>query len=101
MSDAPQGHHPAPGGHACAAGHGHGHAGHAHGHAHGDQAGIAANDAGANHVKDPVCGMMVDPHTTRHRAEHGGHPYYFCSNGCRTKFEADPVRYVDPGQAAT
>ena len=45
--------------------------------------------------------MMVDPHTTKHRAEHGGHPYYFCSNGCRTKFEADPVRYVDPGQAAT
>jgi hypothetical protein len=25
---------------------------------------------------------------------------YFCSNGCRTKFEADPVRYVDPGSAA-
>ncbi|KMO37030.1 heavy metal translocating P-type ATPase [Methylobacterium ajmalii] len=103
MSDAPQGHHPAPGGHACAGGHGHaGHGhGHAHGHAHGDQAGIAANDAGADRVKDPVCGMMVDPHTTKHRAEHGGHPYYFCSNGCRTKFEADPVRYVDPGQAAT
>ena len=103
MSDATQGHHPALGGHACAGGHGHaGHGhGHAHGHAHGDQAGIAANDAGANRVKDPVCGMMVDPHTTKHRAEHDGHPYYFCSNGCRTKFEADPVRYVDPGQAAT
>nr|WP_244573584.1 MULTISPECIES: heavy metal translocating P-type ATPase [unclassified Methylobacterium] len=43
--------------------------------------------------------MTVDPHAAKHRAEHAGHPYYFCSNGCRTKFEADPVRYLDPGQA--
>jgi hypothetical protein len=27
-------------------------------------------------VRDPVCGMMVDPHATKHRAEHDGHPYY-------------------------
>nr|WP_292510913.1 heavy metal translocating P-type ATPase [Methylobacterium sp.] len=51
-------------------------------------------------VKDPVCGMDVDPHAAKHRAEHGGRPYYFCSNGCRTKFEADPVRYLDPASAA-
>ena len=46
---------------------------------------------GASHkVKDPVCGMWVDPHTTPHKAEFGGRPYYFCSGGCRTKFLADP-----------
>jgi Cu+-exporting ATPase len=45
-------------------------------------------------VKDPVCGMDVDPHTAKHRATHDGHPYYFCSNGCREKFIADPQKYL-------
>jgi Cu+-exporting ATPase len=44
--------------------------------------------------------MAVDLHTAKHRAQHNGHPYYFCSAGCRTKFEADPVRYLDPASAA-
>jgi Cu+-exporting ATPase len=43
---------------------------------------------------DPVCGMTVDPHTTPHRAEHQGRPYYFCSAGCRQKFIADPQRHL-------
>ncbi|QJP17646.1 heavy metal translocating P-type ATPase [Starkeya sp. ORNL1] len=45
-------------------------------------------------AKDPVCGMDVDPHTAKHRAEHGGRTYYFCCNGCRTKFVADPEKYL-------
>src|SRR5688500_1464599 len=45
-------------------------------------------------VKDPVCGMDVDPHTAKHRREHAGRTYYFCSAGCRTKFAADPERYL-------
>ncbi len=45
---------------------------------------------------DPVCGMMVDPHATAHRAEHAGHPYYFCSGGCRAKFVANPENYLTP-----
>src|SRR5215212_7408645 len=69
--------------------------GHPHGHGPGDAS------AGAEHrMKDPVCGMSVDPHTAKHRAEHGGRPYYFCSAGCRTKFLADPARYLDPAAAA-
>lgn len=43
---------------------------------------------------DPVCGMTVDPHTAKHRFEYRGHPYYFCSAGCRTKFVADPQKYL-------
>ncbi len=43
---------------------------------------------------DPVCGMSVDPHTARHRAEHEGRTYYFCSAGCRAKFVAGPETYV-------
>jgi Cu+-exporting ATPase len=45
-------------------------------------------------VIDPVCGMTVDPHTAKHRAEYRGHPYYFCSAGCKTKFTADPQKYL-------
>ena len=43
---------------------------------------------------DPVCGMHVDPATAAGRAVHGDDTYYFCSTGCRTKFEADPERYL-------
>ena len=70
------------------------HAGHDHAHGH-----HAAPPPEGGSVKDPVCGMTVDPHTSKHRSEHDGHPFYFCSNGCRTKFEADPVRYLDPAGA--
>jgi Cu+-exporting ATPase len=52
-------------------------------------------------VLDLVCGMTVDPHTAKHRAEHKGHPYYFCSAGCRTKFVANPDKYLgDKKEAA-
>ena len=60
---------------------GHAHSGHRH----------AASGAT---VKDPVCGMNVDPATAKHQAEHGGQRYFFCSAGCKTKFEADPALYL-------
>jgi P-type Cu+ transporter len=73
----------------------HGHGARAH-QSHGCHA-----EAHADHVvKDPVCGMSVDPHATPHRAAHDGRTYYFCSAGCRTKFVADPSRYVDAGARA-
>src|SRR6266849_4987424 len=43
-------------------------------------------------VRDPVCGMTVG--TASHRHHHQGHTYYFCSAACRTKFAADPQRYL-------
>ncbi len=43
---------------------------------------------------DPVCGMGVDIHAAKHRASHNGRPYYFCCAGCKTKFEAEPARYL-------
>ena len=46
------------------------------------------------HARDPVCGMTVDPARAKHRAEHAGHSYIFCSARCREKFNADPARYV-------
>ncbi len=43
---------------------------------------------------DPVCGMTVDPYGQGPRAEHEGQTYHFCSDGCRSKFAADPERYL-------
>jgi Cu+-exporting ATPase len=39
--------------------------------------------------------MVVDPHITPHRHQHGGHTYHFCSKGCLTKFSANPEKYLD------
>ena len=69
---------------------------HPHNHASGHACcGAKASDSAAT-VKDPVCGMSVDPTTTAHRASHGGQDYFFCSAGCRTKFIGDPMRYLNP-----
>jgi P-type Cu+ transporter len=52
---------------------------------------------------DPVCKMKVDPSKTSHRRDYQGQPIYFCSDGCRKKFAADPAKYLDgasPAQTA-
>ena len=43
---------------------------------------------------DPVCEMVVDPRTAR-SAEVDGKIYYFCSEGCRVKFVAEPGKYLN------
>ena len=53
-----------------------------------------ANDKADGKAVDPVCGMTVDPATTAHKATHEGTEQFFCSAGCRTKFVADPERYL-------
>ena len=40
--------------------------------------------------------MTVDPAHRQHRFDHRGETYYFCSAGCRTKFAADPAKYLSP-----
>jgi Cu+-exporting ATPase len=57
-------------------------------HDHGGQA--------TGKLRDPVCGMMVDPATARHRLEFDNRSYVFCSAGCRAKFAADPLKYLEP-----
>jgi P-type Cu+ transporter len=65
---------------------GHDHAGHGHGD---DHAGHTTT------VRDPVCGMTVDPAKSQHRFDQRGKTYHFCSAACRTKFAADPQTYLD------
>jgi Cu+-exporting ATPase len=63
------------------------------------------HDHGSSHhhepaVKDPVCGMRVDPTHATHRAEHDGETFYFCAQRCKEKFLAEPSRYLNaPTQA--
>jgi Cu+-exporting ATPase len=67
---------------------------------HGDQAGHSHHQAAAKAaVLDPVCGMTVDPATSKHRFDHDGTTYHFCSAGCRGKFAADPATYLDKAAA--
>ena len=54
-----------------------------------------SNNMADSGVIDPVCGMAVDPATARHKAAHQGHDYYFCSAGCKAKFQADPAKYLE------
>jgi len=86
MSEAEQKH---AGGTKTCCGGDHTHAGHDHDRHHGAPAGAQAR------ARDPVCGMSVDPATSKHRFDHRGETFHFCSAGCRTKFVADPGKYLE------
>jgi YHS domain-containing protein len=45
--------------------------------------------------KDPVCGMQVDEEKAAVKLEYEGEMYYFCSKGCREKFEKDPEKFQE------
>jgi Cu+-exporting ATPase len=56
---------------------------------------------------DPVCGMQVALKSAAGKSEYAGKTYYFCSNGCQQKFDADPARFItattddkSPGEVA-
>src|SRR5208282_5326244 len=55
---------------------------------------VSPADAKSALAKDHVCGMSVDMASAKHKAEHGGATFYFCSAGCREKFVAEPTRYL-------
>src|SRR3954454_7316521 len=46
-------------------------------------------------AKDPVCGMTVDRRAGKPTSTYEGRTYYFCSEGCKAKFDAEPARYVE------
>ncbi|MFL5283634.1 MAG: heavy metal translocating P-type ATPase, partial [Rhodopila sp.] len=73
---------------------------HAHHHHHHEPAhGHAAADERPT-VTDPVCGMKVDPAASKHRHDHEGHTFHFCSAHCRERFAASPEAYLAPKPAA-
>lgn len=47
----------------------------------------------ATAVRDPVCGMDVEPATAAGHTDHNGQTYYFCGAGCKKKFDLSPEQY--------
>jgi YHS domain-containing protein len=47
-------------------------------------------------MKDPVCGMDVDPASAAATSDFADATYYFCSAGCKSAFDAEPAKYLDP-----
>lgn len=45
-------------------------------------------------VKDPVCGMWVEPAASQWQVIYKGATYFFCASGCSKRFTAYPERYV-------
>ncbi|MER8592058.1 heavy metal translocating P-type ATPase [Mesorhizobium sp. M0323] len=66
-----------------------------HHHAHGSCCSAKGAPSAADAViRDPVCGMTVDPAAGKPTAEHDGRRYHFCSESCRAKFVAEPEKYL-------
>jgi Cu+-exporting ATPase len=70
------------------------HHGHRHQSHHGHQEHPHPRRNSQPTVKDPVCGMDVDPATSKHRADHDGQTFHFCSTRCHDKFVAAPESYL-------
>lgn len=44
--------------------------------------------------KDPVCSMDIEEKKAVAKSEYKGIIYYFCSKGCKEKFDKDPEKYL-------
>jgi len=53
-----------------------------------------ANDPESKFYINPVCGIPVDKTAPKHIIEYKGENVYFCCDGCKIKFEAEPERYI-------
>jgi len=49
-------------------------------------------------VRDPVCGMEIDPQSAFATREHMGQTYYFCSESCMDQFDMEPHKYAHANQ---
>jgi prolipoprotein diacylglyceryltransferase len=45
-------------------------------------------------AKDPVCGMDVEEQKAAGTSQYGGRSYFFCSKGCKEKFDRNPEQYT-------
>jgi Cu+-exporting ATPase len=46
-------------------------------------------------VKDPVCGMEIEPMSAAAQTTYKGHTYYFCSQECKDNFDKNPQKYIE------
>jgi Cu+-exporting ATPase len=52
-------------------------------------------------AQDPVCGMKVVPERAGARRDFDGATYYFCREGCATKFSQEPQKYLAGSDGAS
>tara|TARA_B110001454_G_C12723192_1_gene435844 strand:+ start:7794 stop:10268 length:2475 start_codon:yes stop_codon:yes gene_type:complete len=77
------------------------HQGHSHQHDHSHSEGHSCSSIApkkeSDLVKDPVCGMMIDPKTAKGgNTNYKGETFYFCNPKCKTKFDTEPLKYLNP-----
>jgi Cu+-exporting ATPase len=65
---------------------------HQHVHRHGNQV------HEEHTVKDPVCGMTVEPHNAKYQSQYETKTWYFCSSRCKSKFDENPEEYLNDKQ---
>jgi Cu+-exporting ATPase len=56
---------------------------------------LTEHDAASAFI-DPVCGMTVDPSEAAGSSSVDGVTVYFCAANCKSKFDADPSKYIAP-----
>jgi xanthine dehydrogenase accessory factor len=49
---------------------------------------------------NPVCGIPIDMNNPKHIIDYKGEKVYFCCDGCKVKFEADPGKYMSKAKAS-
>lgn len=75
---------------------------HNHNHAHDHSCCSINNKSEAKLVKDPVCGMMIDPKTAKGgKSTFDGNDYFFCNPKCKAKFDADPHAFLHKAKVST
>jgi YHS domain-containing protein len=43
---------------------------------------------------DPVCKMTIDEKSAAGKSDYNGKTYYFCSPGCKAKFDQNPQQFA-------
>ncbi len=61
-----------------------------------DEGAISDRGSQIPDVTDPVCGMTISPADAVGTSEYKGQTYYFCTEQCKEKFDADPEPYLQP-----
>lgn len=60
---------------------------------HSNHHGESSDSGGSRMIKDPVCGVFVDPQTSI-SSKHMGQNFYFCSPACKENFDKEPMKYM-------
>ncbi len=49
-------------------------------------------------VRDPVCGMWIEPKDAADETLYKDKIFYFCAPGCKMAFEKEPEKFIEENQ---